>query len=232
MLDGIDGSGKSTVIAAWKKYLANEGNAIFDLTDCWKERGAYPEYSELKKYDFIFSSEPSYVGIGKTIREELIKNGSSYPPRAVAEAYSLDRLILYTKIIIPALREGKYVIQDRGVSTSLAYQPLTDKKLTAKVLVTLPGNSLALKHRPDHLILLSIDPGLAAARLKKRTGKQDNVIFERLAFQKKIANVFASSAYQNLFKQRGTHLHYLPADDKIDIMNKQAIDLIQNVFSL
>jgi dTMP kinase len=229
MLDGIDGSGKSTVIQTWKEYLANQGNTIFDLTDCWKERGEYPDFSELTKYDFIFTSEPTYVGIGKTIREELIKNGSAYPARAIAEAYSLDRLVLYTKIIIPALRDGKCVIQDRGVSTSLCYQPLMDKKITVKFLENLPGNALALKHRPDHLVLLSIDPGLAAQRLQKRTGKQDNVIFERTAFQKKIAAVFRSSTYQKLFTKRGTKIHYLPAEEKIGIMKKDSVALLSKL---
>lgn len=243
MLDGIDGSGKSTVIHAWKKHLTDQGNAIFDLTEYWKTRGAYPDFSELTKYDFIFSSEPTYVGVGKVIREELIKNQPPsplrgrarervYSPRAIAEAYSLDRLILYAKIIIPALRGGKCVIQDRGVSTSLCYQPLMDKKITAAFLSELPGNALALKFRPDHLILLSIDPEIALSRLRQRTNKQDNVIFERLAFQKKIARVFASPSYRQLFERYGTKVDYLPAKEKIGIMNQAASALLNKILIL
>ena len=177
MLDGIDGSGKSTIIEIWKNYLAEQGNAIFDLKEYWKKNGSYPDYNELKSYDFIFSGEPTYVGIGQVIREELIKKGSNYPPLAIAGAYALDRLILYNKIIIPALKNGKCVIQDRGVSTSLCYQPITEPALTVKKLSVLPGNDLALKHRPDHLVLLSIDAKTALKRLEKRVTKQDNVIF-------------------------------------------------------
>lgn len=229
MLDGIDGSGKSTVMEAWKKYLLNEGNAIFDLRDYWKKKGTYPNYAELKSYDFIFSCEPSYAEVGKTIREELIKNGTFYPAEAVAEAYSLDRLILYHKIIIPALSEGKFIIQDRGISSSLAYQPLMDKKLTAKSLSLLPGNALALKYRPDYLILLSIEAEVAALRLQKRTGKQDNVIFEKLAFQKKLADVFASKSYSKLFQKIGTKTFYLPTAEVADIMEKEAIQLLKSL---
>ncbi len=231
MLDGIDGSGKSTVIEAWKEYLATEGNAIFDLTNYWQTRGDCPNYTELKNYDFIFSSEPTYVGVGKVIREELIRNNRRYPPRAIAEAYALDRLILYTKIIIPALKSGKCVIQDRGVSTSLVYQPLMEKTLTLKIVANLAGNKLALKQRPDHLVLLKIDPKAALGRLAKRTTKQDNVIFERLAFQKKISRAFGSLAFRQIFERRGTMVRYLPAEDKIGIMKSKAVRLLQDIIS-
>ncbi len=227
MVDGIDGSGKSTVMDTWKNYLAAEGNALFDLKEYWQKTGHYPSYSELKSYDFIFSCEPTYAPVGKAIREELIKNGRQYPARAIAEAYSLDRLILYNKIIIPALRDKKCIIQDRGVSTSLAYQPASDPKLTPKILSQLDGNALALKHRPDYLVLLSIDATEAARRLSKRTAKQDNVIFERLPFQKKLAKVFASPAYRSLFTKRGTTIVTLPAEKKVGIMKKSSVKLLQ-----
>lgn len=229
MLDGIDGSGKSTIIKTWKDYLTAEGNAIFDLTDYWKTNGDYPAYAELKSYDFIFSSEPSYVGIGKIIREELINKNNNYPPRAIAESYSLDRLILYKKIIIPALQDKKCVVQDRGVSTSLCYQPTMEKSLTTTIVSNLVGNKLALQYRPDHLVLLAIDPEQALRRLTGRSNKQDNVIFERLTFQKKIARTFASSNYQRLFTRRGSVIHNLPAEENVGIMKKRATDLLRTL---
>lgn len=229
MIDGIDSSGKSTIVAAWKEYLAAQGNALFDLKDYWKKNGRHPEFSELKAYDFIFSAEPTHVGIGKVIREELIKNGTSYPGKAIAEAYSLDRLILYHKLIIPALAEGKCVIQDRGVSTSLCYQPLTDASITPAWLAALPGNALALEHRPDHLILLTVDAERAMKRLAARYEKQDNAIFEKLDFQKKAAEIFASPEFRQLFAAHGTEVHYLPVDQELAIIKEQAITLLQQL---
>ena len=230
MVDGIEGSGKSTILEAWKEHLTNEGKTLFDLKDYWKEHGKHPEFSEMKSYDFILTSEPSYVGIGKVIREELIKNGTSYPGRAIAEAYSLDRLIIYNKIVIPALREGKCIIQDRGVSTSLCYQPLTDPSVSRTWVSELSGNALALdEHRPDHLILLQIDPERATNRLSGRLNKQDDAIFEKLDFQKKIAKVFASSEYQQFFTARGTQVHNLPAEDELAIMKERAISLLKDL---
>lgn len=231
MVDGIEGSGKSTILEAWKQCLADEGRTLFDLKDYWKEHGKHPEFSEIKSYDFILASEPSYVGVGKVIREELIKNGTSYPGRAIAEAYSLDRLIIYNKIVIPALREGKSIIQDRGVSTSLCYQPLTDPSISADWLSSLSGNALALEHRPDHLILLEIDPERATNRLAQRLNKQDDAIFEKLDFQRKIAKVFASPEYQQFFTARGTQVHNLPAEDELAIMKERALALLKKILT-
>ncbi|MBI5728925.1 MAG: deoxynucleoside kinase [Candidatus Magasanikbacteria bacterium] len=227
IVDGLDGSGKSTVIESWKDYLKKEGNGIFDLRAYWKEHGRSPELAEIKAYDFIFSAEPSYSGVGKVIREELIKNGSRYPEFALAEAYSLDRLILYTKLLIPLLKLGRCIIQDRGVSTSLSYQALG--KIPIKTLAALPGNALALKYRPDHLILATVKPETALERLEKRHDKRDNVIFEQLAFQKRAAKRFASASYQKLFSARGTRVHELSGELPSAIMKEQAIALLQTI---
>ena len=54
MIDGIDGSGKSTIVSAWKKYLTEQGKSIFDLKTFLKENDRYPELSELHNYDYIF----------------------------------------------------------------------------------------------------------------------------------------------------------------------------------
>ena len=228
MIDGIDGSGKSSIIKAWKEYLTEESNAIFDLRDHWLTEKNYPEFHEIKPYDFIFTSEPSYVGIGKVIREELTRNGTNYPERAIAEAFSLDRLVLYEKIILPALRDSKVVIQDRGVSTSLCYQALSGN-LGLKMLCDLPGNKLALEHSPEHLIILQIEPKNALARLGKRSDKQDNVIFEKIDFQTKAAKLFYSDEFKGLFAAHGTTVHYLPAEDGIDIMKAKAVKLIKEL---
>jgi thymidylate kinase len=231
IVDSIDGGGKSTIIDTWKETLTKQGNAVFDLKKYMQETGRYPELSELKGYDFIFSAEPTYIGVGAVIRQELIKNGTAYPVEAVAEAYSLDRLILYTKIHIPLLKDGKCIIQDRSISTSLAYQSLADPKFTMKKISALPGNKLALKYRPDYLILVKTSAEEAARRLNLRTGKKDDVIFENLPFLKKSAKQFSSTELKSIFTKRGTKVVGLNGNKKIDIMRQEANKLLSKILN-
>ncbi len=230
MVDGIDGSGKSTVIAAWKNHLVAEGNTVFDLNAYAKQHGHYPELAELRAYDFVLSGEPTYAGIGAVIRHELIKTGTSYSTKSIAEAYALDRLMLYTTLLIPLLDSGVGVIQDRGVSTSLCYQHISTNPQGIDFLTTLEGNALALQHRPDYLVLLNTPPSVAATRLTTRAEKQDNVIFERLAFLEESAAFFAADEYRDIFRSRGTQIHSLAGDTKIDILQEQAIVLLNQFF--
>jgi thymidylate kinase len=230
MIDGIEGGGKSTIVEAWKKNLVEQGKSFFDLKKYCLENGTYPDYQELKPYDFIFSAEPTFFGIGKIIREEMIKNGNNYPEVAIAQAYSLDRLVLYKKIIIPALQDKKVVIEDRGVSTSLCYQSLSGS-LSLDWLADLPGNALALEYRPDYLLLIKMTLETAQKRLSTRYEKQDNAIFDKLDFQQKALATYLSPDYQKLFLDRGTKIEYLNTDTEIDIMKAESADLFNTIIS-
>lgn len=230
MLEGIDGSGKGTIVEAWKNYLSEQGNAVFDLKRYWKETGQHPPYSELKSYDFIFGHEPTGAGVGLVVRNELVKKENNYPPRAIADGFSLDRMVFYTKVVIPALADNKCVILDRGITTSLAYQS-SQEGLNMKTVAALVGNELALKYRPDHLIIADIKPEIGLARLEIRTDKKDDAIFEKLDFMKKIYKQYHSPEYQGLFKGLGTKIHYLPTDVKIDIMKEDAVKLLKGILT-
>lgn len=229
MIDGIDGSGKSTVVSAWKKYLIEQGKKTFDLKEYLKEKDYYPNLDELEDCDVIFSAEPTYTGVGKVLREELISKKNNYSGEAVAQAHSLDRLILYKKIIIPCLAKNKLIIQDRGLSTSLAYQPAQDPNLTLESIAELVGNRLAAQYRPDHLILVKIDPHIAFDRLVSRTDKQDDAIFEKIDFMIKSSEKYYEEKYKNFFTNIGSQIHYLSGEEKIDIMKEQSITLLKTI---
>ena len=228
-LSGKAGSGKSTIVKSVKQYLTESGNAIFDMTKYWHENGKHPDLSEMKSYAFIFTCEPTYASVGKIIREELINKNKNYEAEAIAQAYSLDRLILYKNLIIPLLEQNKCIIQDRGISTSLAYQPAHSNTMSIKDVSALPGNKLALEHRPDHLIITDVNPEIAMERISGRTDKQDDAVFEKLGLLRKIHNVFNSKEYKKAFESRGTTLHKLSSEQKIDIMKQEAVNLFKKL---
>lgn len=230
ILDGTEGGGKSTIIEAWKNYLTEQGKSVFDLKKYWKEARQHPSYPELKSCDFIFGYEPTGVGVGLVVRNELIQKDNNYPSQAIADGYSLDRLIFYTKIVIPALADNKCVILDRGITTSIAYQSMQEG-LSMEKVANLVGNQLALKHRPDHLIIADISPEKAMSRLNARTDKKDDAIFEKLDFMKKLDKQYHSQEYRDFIEKYGIKIHYLSTDLEIDIMKQEAVDLLKKLIS-
>lgn len=231
VVDGIEGCGKSTIVDFWKEHLERQGKKIFDFKYFWKKHGRHPEYADIKDADIIFTAEPTYVGIGQVVREELIKNGTDYPVLAIAEGYALDRLILYKKFYIQALQEGKTILTDRSFTTSLAYQAGTDGRLSYETVLSLPGNALALECAPSDLILFTLPPDVAAQRLSQRFHKQDDAIFDKIEFQNKLADVFVSPEYQKIFTSRGAQIHFLSTNDEVGIVQENSLSLLHKILS-
>lgn len=233
MIDGADGAGKSTILGFWADFLKQQGRRVFSLKNFWQKHRRHPEKKEWRDFDVIVSAEPTYVGVGQVIREELIKKQApGYPPQAMAEAFSLDRLILYQKVLLPALRAGKIIIQDRGVSTSLVYQPLQHPTLTIKKVAVLPGNELALQWAPDYLVVVEIKPEIALKRLAKRFQKKDNTIFENPVSLKRNIDTYHALVFQRLFHKYGAKIIYLENNFKIDIMKEEAVRLLKKLLKI
>ena len=137
-------------------------------------------------------------------------NKRDYSGLSTAHAFSLDREILYKKLIIPALKSGKTIIQERGVVTSLVYQPVQNpgERISLTDVINLHGNKVTLKHAPDLLIITIIDPDISMKRLDGRE-KKDNAIFEKMIFQRKIAERYSSEWLKKLFETHGSKVVYL-----------------------
>ena len=120
IIDGPDGSGKTNIMYGLAAYLRKQGKKVFDLKDYWRHSRSLPEPEDLYMYDVVLSAEPTFSLVGGAIRDELIRtNKRYYSTLAIATAFSLDRLILYKRIIIPLLEKGKTVIQDRSFTTCI-----------------------------------------------------------------------------------------------------------------
>ncbi|MFA6447183.1 MAG: hypothetical protein WCW31_02895 [Patescibacteria group bacterium] len=229
VVEGIDGSGKSTVLNAcrdWAKSLGKQN--FFDVVAFSQEHHRLPEMDEIGDADVLLTAEPGFCWTGSAIRDEIIAkrdsrhvtrdtkdesqvtNHESQEPRysglETAEAFSLDRLVLFRKIIIPFLQghPDRMIFQDRGLGSTLAYQPLQDVSLSTELLVKLSGNAQTLAFNPTLLILIRTEAAAAMARLANRTDKKDDHIFEVPDFQQKLAIRFLSDDVLGPFKQAGT----------------------------
>jgi len=211
MVEGIDGSGKSTVLHACQEWAEKRGVTFFDTVKFSQENHRIAEVTDVGNASGLLSAEPTFAWTGAAIRNEIIsKHENESVPRysgaETAEAFSLDRLVLFRRLIIPFLQNHKdrIVFQDRGFASSLAYQPLQDPSLTTQSLLALSGNAQTIAFAPTILILIRTEAAAAIARLAKRTEKQDNDIFEDKNFQERLAIHFLSDEVLGPFREAGT----------------------------
>ncbi len=224
IVDGIDGSGKGTIIKHFGQWAKKKKLKVLDLRQFGKKYHSIPKPSELHGYDVVLSAEPTFSLIGRAIREEIVKdNKRDYSAHATAQAFALDRYLLYQRVIVPALKRGMYIFQERGVSTSIAYQPLQAEPIYLPEILSYEGNKLALKYRPDLLIITKLPPQMVIKRLNNRMAKRDDAIFENLPFLKKASSHFNSQWFKKIFEKEGSRVCYVDSSKSIKHGVDQAI---------
>lgn len=217
MIDGIDGAGKGVIIEEIKGLFKH----VFDLREYTKEHKAFPRIEDIKQ-DVIISSEPSYLYVGAAIRDELLRGQHKYSGLTTAHAFALDREILYNSFTIPALKAGKTIIQERGVISTLVYQPVQLEQLSLRDIISIPGNMLAIKNAPNYVMIVKANPDVIASRLKK-----DN-IFDNLFFQRKIEERFESEWLRQVFERFGSKVLYLDGNCSISELKERAVKLFKD----
>jgi thymidylate kinase len=220
-IDGIDGSGKSTLLGAARAWTEARRLKLFDTVEWTAHKKTLPTLEDIGDADVILTAEPTHAGIGWAIREEIIQKDRAYEAEYAAHAFALDRGVQYRRLILPFLngREGRWVFQDRGLLSSLAYQPLQyelDKRgaeVTVDWLLTLPGNKIALERVPDAFVFVDIDPKIALNRLAQRTDKLDGHVFEASDFQIALAERYKLPEVTAPLRDRGTRIVTIQGDN-------------------
>lgn len=230
VVDGITGSGKSTIIQAFRGWADNSGRRVFDLQTWYDAHPEPPTIENVKDFDLLMTFEPTKAWIGSAIRYEMSRDDDPYTALALAQAFSLDRLVQYKRLIIPALKAGKSIIQDRSVTSSIAIQPIMEGGPSLKDLIALPGNALALLHPPTDLILTNLDAKIATERLAKRAEFSKGV-FEREKLLRSVHDRYYSNWFEELFISRGSTIHKIDTGSSIEELQQNAIKLITSIFT-
>lgn len=137
--EGVDGCGKSTQLAR--------------IADRLRAAGHEP----------LLVREPGGTRLGERVREILLDTATGeIAPAAEALLYAASRAELVASTIEPAIAEGRVVLVDRFVDSSLAYQGAGRGLGVDRVL---EANLLATNGRlPDLTLLVDVDPRVAAER--------------------------------------------------------------------
>ncbi len=210
-VDGIDGAGKSTLLEVARAWATARGKTVFDAVAFSKTHGRLPNNTDFDGEDVLLSAEPTHAGIGKVIREVIVATGTTSSARTAANAFALDRMVLLETTILPFLKgkSHRIVIQDRGLFTSLAYQPLQAERfghgemVTAAQILALDGNRFAIDHAPNVFVFLDVDANEAERRLANRSEK-DDAIFEETAFQRDLSARYRDPKLFQPLTDRGT----------------------------
>ena len=208
LVDGMDGSGKGVIMDSYREWAKEKNLKVLELKDYCMEKGELPQPEEIAEYDLIISEEPTYSRIGREIVDEMITaNKREYSVTSTSWAFALDREILYNRVIIPALKLNKLIFQERGILTSLVYQPVQGR-ITLRELMEMPGNRLALKYAPNLLLVTKVDPKVVIERLQvdNRIGQ---AIFHTLNFQRTIEERYNSQWLKSLFERFNTRIVYV-----------------------
>jgi dTMP kinase len=160
VLEGPDGSGKST--------MANK----------------IGEYYKLKGKEIEFTREPGGTNISEKIRELILDNNNvEMDYRTEALLYAAARAQLVSQKIIPWLENGKVVISERFVYSSLVYQGL-GRGLNIEDIKKI--NDFAICNIvPDLVLLFDIDPEKALNR-KLRFNNGDRLENENISFHRRV----------------------------------------------
>ena len=143
VMEGPDGSGKTTQINLLKEYLEEAG------------------------YECLITREPGGTVIGEEVRQ-LILNPEHKEMSPVTEMllYATSRAQLVHEVIGPALEEGKIVISDRFVDSSIVYQGIARKLGISTVsAVNAPGIGI---YRPDGIFFIDLSEAEGLRRKKEQ----------------------------------------------------------------
>ena len=232
VVDGLDGVGKGVFLDTFVEEAQTDGRRVFDVHKFWKSHDFHPSPADVGNADVLVTSEPTFCGTGRYIRNELIaKNDRSYSPQAVAEAYALDRHILYEQLLLPALERGIDVYQSRSFSSSVTYQRQSalDQGTDFSIadIMAIPGNSFCAGYPMNLLVIPTITDVEEAVQRSKGRDKDDNCKFENLAFQLKLKPRFESDEFKHLFASLGVSIVYMDAGVSIEHSQQQAREFYQ-----
>ncbi|MGC9196198.1 MAG: dTMP kinase [Syntrophobacteraceae bacterium] len=189
--EGIDGCGKST---------------LMDRLAGWLSEARIPH---------IRVREPGGTSIGEKIREILLDTAcSEMTRRTEVLLYSASRAQLIGQVIGPALEKGAWVLADRFVDATFAYQGFGRGFNLERLAMIQRWATGGLW--PDKTILLDCEVDVAASRLSQRSqAKRDRIESEADDFHKKVRE-----GYLFLARQEPTRFVVLDASKPPDEVAK------------
>ena len=168
--EGGEGSGKTTCINRIVETLQKEGKEI------------------------VLTREPGGTPISEEIRNVILdKKNTDMDPRTEALLYAASRRQHIVQKILPSLKEGKIVISDRFLDSSLAYQGVARGLGIDEIFKVNQYATEGLE--PDVTFFFDIEPEEGLRRISANSEREVNRLdVEKLSFHHNVRNAFLELA--------------------------------------
>jgi dTMP kinase len=166
-IEGGEGAGKSTVLAAIAALLGERG------------------------FEVLTTREPGGTPVGEAIRALLLDPASQLVPEAELLLMMAARAQLVRESIRPALARGAAVLSDRFTDASFAYQG-GGRGIESGTIATLERIAAGIK--PDITLLLDVGVDVGMARARSRGGVPDRIESERGEFFERVRAAYLARA--------------------------------------
>ena len=183
-LEGIEGSGKSTSLDTISQSL------------------------ETLNIEFIVTKEPGGGPLGKDLRKMLLDKKTSISSEVELLLMMADRKNHIENIVEPSLEKGIWVISDRYLDSSYAYQGGGRQIEVYKIDLLTELLKLPI---PDLTLLFDLSPEIALQRAKNRS-ELDRFESEPIDFHQRIREAYLTLANDNIER-------YIVIDASKDIQN-------------
>ncbi len=194
--EGADGCGKTTQMKLLAEYLEQNG------------------------IDVVLTREPGGKGLGEKVREILLNYEGPVSDRCESFLFLADRAQNIDIIVNPAVKEGKIVLCDRHIDSTVAYQGY-GRGLDIERINML--NDIATNgQKPDLTFVFDIDVETSMKRVGTQKDRMESAGIE---FHNRVRN-----GYLELAKLEPQRIKVIDATKSIDEIHKEVISLISNFF--
>jgi dTMP kinase len=191
VVEGLDGSGKSAQVNLLIDYLKQNGKEV------------------------VATKEPTIDSVAGRKIKQVLRNEIIIEPLKLQKLYVQDRKEHLEKKIIPALKEGKFVVSSRYAFSTFAYGH--SDGLNIDLLVKMNDNFLL----PDLTIIVNVNPESCVERIEKRGEPKE--LFEKLEKLSKVNETYKKipQMFENVIMVNGEK----PITEVFENIKKEVIKL-------
>jgi dTMP kinase len=169
-LEGIDGAGKSTHLRWIARFLRRRGHKV------------------------VLTREPGGTAVGEKLRRLVLGSRERLHPETETLLMFAARREHLDKVILPALKAGRWVLCDRFTDATYAYQSAGSGVAWTQVGILERWAQHGLQ--PDLTILLDVSPQIGRQRASRQK-RPDRFEREKIAYYRRVRRAYLKRAKGN-----------------------------------